>query len=127
MALPSWLDQVPNIDFAREKQALLDILAWGQALGWARVDPQGLEFNARQETDLALEKDDRKLRVAVLSKSRSSLGMIRIQAIPTFRDALIVWQPRRHKWELELGGVPMDREWDENTFGWLLSRLFAGE
>lgn len=126
MALPNWLDQVPNVDFGREKQALLDILAWANTLGWNRVDPRGLEFTARKETDLALESGDKKLRIAVQPKSRSTLGMIRIQAIPTFRDALIVWQPRRHKWDIELGGVPLDRKWDEHAFNWLLSRLFAG-
>lgn len=125
MALPKWLDQVPNVDFAREKEALLDILAWATSLGWRRVDPSGLEFNARRESDVALENVDRKLRIAVQSKSSSKEGMIRIQAIPTFRDALIVWQPRRRKWEIELGGVPMDRTWDEESFSWLVSRLFA--
>jgi hypothetical protein len=126
MALPHWLDEVPNIDFAREKQTLLDILAWGETLGWGRIDTQGLEFNARKGTDLALEKDGKKLRVAVQPKSRNTSGMIRIQAIPTFREAVIVWQPRNHRWEIELGGVPLDRTWDEGGFGWLLSRLFAG-
>jgi len=126
MALPNWLDQVPNLDFGREKQALLDILSWGQTRSWNRVDTRGMEFNARTETDVAMENGTKKLRIAVQPKARTTQGMIRIQAVPTFREALVVWRPNRRKWEVELGGVPLDRDWNEGTFEWLLSRLFAG-
>ena len=126
MALPNWLDQVPNVDFTQEKDALRDLLSWGEALGWHTSDPSGMEFNARQSADIVLEfRGDRKIRIAVQSKSKSSLGMIRIQAIPTFREASIIWLPRRHQWQIQLGGVPIDRPWAEDSLRWLFERLFA--
>lgn len=125
LPLPDWLDQVPNVDFTKEKASLAEMTVWAEAEGWRSIDPSGMAFSARQQTDLVLEKGADKLRVAVQPKSRSTEGAIRIQAIPTFREASIVWQPRRHKWVVELGGVPLDRAWEAKTFHWLVSRLFA--
>jgi hypothetical protein len=125
MALPKWLDQVPNIDFSREKQVLEDIVDWSCSLGWTPVDPEGMEFSARSATDVALAKGEELIRIAVEPKSRTSQGSIRIQAVPFFRDAFLVWHPTRRKWQIELGSVPIDRTWDRSSFEWLMERLFA--
>jgi len=125
MALPQWLDQVPNVEFTEEKRLLEELMQWGTDMGWTPVDTDGLDFSERAQTDIALQKDDRKLRIAVLRKSRSSEGAIRIQAVPAFREAILTWRQRAKRWQIELGGVPLDRNWDQTAFKWLVERLFA--
>jgi hypothetical protein len=125
MATPKWLDDVPNVDFTQEKRLLNEFVQWGAELGWNPVDSIGMDFNARAQTDLALGKDDRRLRVAVLQKSRSAQGSVRIQSVPEFREANLVWDSRQKQWHIELGGVPLDRAWDKAAFEWLVARLFA--
>ena len=126
MALPKWLDESHAVDFSHEKQALEEMITWGQALGWSPVDASGIDFSPRTKTDLALGNGEKRLRIGVQPKSRSTQGTIRIQSVPTFRDAFITWQPRRHKWQIELGGVPLDKKWERDSFEWLVTRLFAG-
>ena len=128
MATPTWLDEVPNVDFTHEKRLLEDLVEWGRGLGWNPVETKGIDFSARAQTDLALGKGDRRLRVAVLQKSRSSQGSVRMQSIPEFREAVLVWGGGRQKqWHIELGGVPLDRNWDRAAFEWLLGRLLAAQ
>lgn len=125
MALPNWLEEVPNMNFDREKHLLLDIQQWAQLLGWTPAPTAGVDFSERQNTDVALQKQDQVLRIAVQPKSKESHGVVRLQAIPTFKDAEFVWKPRKRKWEIEIGAVPMDRYADLESFSWLLGRLFA--
>ena len=126
MALPNWLDQVPNLSFEREKTLLTQIAAWAEALHWHQTPVAEMAFSEQQKTDMLLASDDfRKLRIAVLPKNRDSQGAIRIQAIPTITEAEYRWKTRKRKWEVEVGGVPMDRYNDEPTFKWLIGRLFA--
>ncbi len=126
MALPDWLDQVPNLSFEREKALLNQILVWAHDLEWERADTAGMDFSERNPTDLVLSNGHEQwLRFAVLPKNRTSQGAIRIQAVPTFKEAEYRWKPQRRKWEVEIGGVPMDRFDDADSFRWLLGRLFA--
>lgn len=126
MALPNWLDQVSNISFEREKELLHKLIDWLIQLEWSQASG-GMDFSERQQADLVFTKDqpERKIRVAVLPKSKSSQGALRIQAIPTFSEAEYRWRHSKRRWEIEIGGVPMDRYDDFESFEWLLERLFA--
>lgn len=125
MALPKWLDSVPNMSFEREKQLLVQIQRFAGNLGWKDADTTGLAFSSRQETDVALQKGEQFLRLAVLPKSKENQGAVRLQAIPTFSEAEYVWKPRKGKWEIEIGSVPMDKFDDSESFSLLLRRLFS--
>ena len=122
MAVTHWMDEAPLVSYKEEKDALEKIEAWGQSARWKPADSKGLEFDSRQGADLVLRSGDRLLRIAVQPKGRSSEGLIRIQAVPTFREAFL---QRGNDWTLELGGVPLDRSWNQDMFLWLVDRLFA--
>lgn len=127
MRSPAWLDSVPNISFDQEKEIIGQLVEWAEQIGWqATIEPQGYEFETRVKSDLVLAKNDVIIRVAVKAKSNSKQGMIRLQCIPTFRDAEIVWEPKTRQWHIELGGVPIDQAWNVDSFAWLVGRLTSG-
>ena len=118
--MPSTKAQVSASGF--EKATVDELTRWAEAKGWERTDPSGYEFHRDLPADLVLRRGDQILRMDVKYSPRWREGMVRIQAVPTFREAILVY---RGEWTLELGGVPLDRPWDSETFAWLLERLFA--
>ncbi len=125
MALPEWLDQTPNVNYELEKKLLLQVLSWAKRLGWVARSTDGMDFSSSHRADLVLSKNDQSLRIEVKSKGRATRGEVRIQAIPTFKDADYLWKPKKKKWEISIGGVAMAQYDDEKSFKWLVERLFA--
>lgn len=125
MALPRWLDEGGNTGYEAEKALLEDLHAWGQELGWLPITEASSEDWAGPQADLILSKADQNLLFEVVQKGRTSDGYVKVRAVPTFRDAALVWIGKKERWTIELGGVPLDREWNSETFAWLVGRLFA--
>jgi hypothetical protein len=57
MATPTWLDEVPNVDFTHEKRLLEDLVEWGRGLGWNPVETKGIDFSAGPKRTSPWEKE----------------------------------------------------------------------
>lgn len=124
MALPNWLDQVPNLDFGKEKELLQQLLAWLEHEGWQRVNVNDLDQQDRQQTDLAFSRGGEHLRLAVMPKQRSSTASVRVQALPGYESALLVQRENSPDWGIEVGGLLIEDRLTEERFHWLLQRFF---
>src|SRR5580692_8463197 len=102
VVLPGWLDQVPRIDFTPEKSILTKLETWAEEHGWTVTDGSGLPEALRDRTDVLFEHPDgeKRIRAAVLQKSRSNGGMIRLDS-SNFRTIELVYLSRKHRWRVE--------------------------
>jgi len=125
VVIPSWLDQVSTLDFTPEKALLAQIEIWAQANGWTVSDGSGLPLELRQRTDVLLEQVDKqqRVRLAVLQKSRSDIGLIRLDA-SNLRTVEIVYRRRTKLWRMEVAGVPVEDDILARGWDWLFERMF---
>jgi hypothetical protein len=123
VVLPGWLDQVPKIDFGAEKAMLTQLETWAQDNGWTVTDGADLPSGLRERTDVLLAHPDgeRRIRVAVLQKSRSSVGYIRLDA-SNLRTLELEY--RRKHWRVLAGAVPIEDDIASRGWNWLVSLLF---
>src|ERR1700722_3915433 len=119
VVLPGWLDQVPKIDFTPEKSILAQLERLAEASGWTVTDGRSLPEALRERTDVLFEHPDGEkiIRAAVLQKSRSGSGMIRLDS-SIFRTVELVYLRRKHRWRVEIGSVPIEEEDDVLSHGW---------
>ena len=106
--LPQWIDQVPGVDFEPEKKLLADLEAWASENGWDVSDGSKLSSELRRRTDVLLEQPEKKrrLRIAVLDKTKRGPGVIRMDA-SNHRIFELVYQPKAMRWRVETGTVPL--------------------
>ena len=123
VVLPGWLDQVPEIDFTREKEMLTQLEAWAVQKGWAVTDGAGLPSGLRERTDVLLTHPDgeKRIRVAVLQKNRSSSGYIRLDA-SNLRTLELEF--RRKHWRVLAGAVPIEDDIVTRGWDWLVKLMF---
>jgi hypothetical protein len=122
MALPKWLDQ-SEVDYSHEKDALSNAVRWSKSLGWKTARKSGLDFDSRTSADLVLRKGENLVRFAVSQKTKDSGGRIRLQSVPQFREAVLIWNGRSKSWHIELGEIDINRDWDEGSLEWLLEQM----
>jgi hypothetical protein len=125
VVLPNWLDQVQGVDFTPEKEMLSELEHWASADGWEVSDGRSLSFELRQRTDVLIDqpKSRRRLRVAVLSKSKGSPGAIRIDA-STHRIFELVYQPKNRRWRVETAAVPLSDDLQKEGWAWFTNLAF---
>lgn len=125
VVIPTWLDQVPPLDFAPEKALLTQIETWAQANGWTVSDGSGLPLELRQRTDVLLEQVDKeqRVRLAVLQKSRSDIGVIRLDA-SNLRTVELVYRRRQKLWRVEAAGIPIEDDLLTRGLDWLFKLMF---
>ena len=111
---PGWLDQVPNLDFGHEKELLTAFETWAEANGWIVSDGESLPEELQKRTDVLLEypsddkrRDSKRLRLAVLRKSRSSGGVICVDA-SNLRTVELLFQRKMPHWRVEAAGVRVE-------------------
>lgn len=123
--IPSWLDQVHNLDFSPEKILLGKIEEWALLNGWKVSDGKSLPLDLSQRTDVLLEKKElnRRIRIAVLQKSDNSSGAIRMDSSDLLTLEL-VYQSDNGKWSVEAGGVRFEHDLLARSFEWLFGLLF---
>lgn len=125
VVLPTWLDQVPTVNFAPEKDLLTQLETWAQANGWIVSDGSKLPLELRQRTDVLLEQPDlnQRLRLAVLRKSRNGVGVIRVDS-SNLRTVELVYQRRQPHWRVEAGGVRVEDDLLNRGWAWLIKLMF---
>lgn len=125
VVLPEWLDQVPTVDFAPEKDLLQQLETWAQANGWIVSDGSNLPLELRQRTDVLLEHPDhnQRLRLAVLRKSRNNVGVIRVDA-SNLRTIELLYQRKQPHWRVEAGGVRVEDDLLQRGWPWLIKLMF---
>jgi hypothetical protein len=128
--LPDWIDQVPGVDFTPEKDLLRNLEQWAAENGWEVSDGSSLPSDLRHRTDVLLSRpgNGRHLRIAVLPKSRSSRGLVRIDATRdrpfSNRTFELVYQPRHNRWRVEAATIPLDDNIIEKGWDWLADLAF---
>jgi hypothetical protein len=125
VVLPGWLDQVPTVDYSPEKDLLRELERWAQQNGWNVSDGSKLSIELRQRTDVLLERPsyDQRLRVAVLPKSRSGKGTIRVDA-SNLRTVELLYQRKQPHWRVEAGGVRVEDDLLRRGWDWLIKLMF---
>ena len=125
VVLPEWLDQVPAVNFAPEKELLTQFETWAQANGWIVSDGGNLPLELRRRTDVLLEQPnlDQRIRLAVLRKSRNGVGVIRVDA-SNLRTVELLYQRRQPHWRVEAGGVRVEDDLLKRGWAWLIKLLF---
>src|SRR5580692_8082008 len=103
VVLPGWLDQVPRIDFTPEKSILTQLETWAEEHGWTVSDGGSLPEALRDRTDVLLEHPDgeKRIRVAVLQKSRSGMGLIRLDS-SIIRTVELAYIRKLKRWRVEV-------------------------
>ncbi|HLV81711.1 MAG TPA: hypothetical protein VKT32_15600 [Chthonomonadaceae bacterium] len=117
VVLPDWLDQVPSVDFAPEKDLLTRPETWAQENGWIVSDGSSLPSELRRRTDVLFQRTDREqaIRLAVLPKSRNGAGEIRLDA-SSLRTIELVYRRPQRQWRVAVSGVPIAD--DPSQVGW---------
>ena len=106
--LPQRLDENQGVDFTLEKALLVDFEDWAAVHGWSVSDGSQLPHELSQKTDVLLDQQQgKRVRIAVLPKSKGSPGTIRVDATPSFRSFELVYQPRKKRWRVEVAAVPV--------------------
>jgi hypothetical protein len=125
VVLPAWLDHAPTVDFTPEKNLLVQLERWAEAHGWTVSDGSGLSSELRQRTDVLIEHpaSDRRIRLAVLRKSRRGVSSIRVDA-SNLRTVELVFQRRQRRWRVFAGGVPIEDDVVGRGWDWLVDILF---
>ena len=123
--MPAWLDQMPAIDYTPEKELLSELEAWAQVNGWSITDGSTLPLELRRRTDVLLERPDenRRIRLAILRKSRNNAGAVRVDA-SSLRTIVLEYESRRKRWRVEAAGVQVDEDLSARGWGWLIDLLF---
>src|SRR5689334_5596398 len=96
VVLPDWLDLVPGVDFAPEKEILADFEGWALREGWNVSKGEKLPVELQRRTDVLLEQPSKGwgLRIAILPKpKKTKQGAIRIDA-STLRTLELTYQSR---------------------------------
>jgi hypothetical protein len=128
--LPSWLDQVPGVDFTPEKDLLRDLEQWAAERGWEVSNGGDLPSELERRTDVLLSqpRKQRHMRIAVLPKTRRGSGLIHIDAVSyqPFSDRIfeLVYQPRRKRWRVEVATVPLSDDISKEGWDWLADLAF---
>ena len=125
VVVPAWLDDVPKIDYTPEKQLLADFESWATANGWVVTDGSSLPIELRRRTDVVFEKPDtnQRLRLAVLRKSRSNAGSIRVDSSDLL-TVVLIYQRKRPHWGVEAGGIRFENDLEARGWDWLVNLLF---
>ena len=125
VVLPEWLDQVPTVNFAPEKYLLTQIETWAETHGWMVSDGSQLPLELRQRTDVLLEQPDhdRRIRLAVLRKSRNGVGFIRVDS-SNLRTVELLYQHKQPQWRVEAGGVRVEDDLLNRGWDWLIRLMF---
>ncbi len=124
--LPAWLDQMPNVSFEGEKALLEQLETWAQKDGWIVSDGDTLPQELRQRTDVLFEhpKSSDRIRLAVLVKSHNGAGSLRLDS-SEFRTLELVYQPRKRRWRVIAGNVPIEDDLYNRDWNWLTHLLLA--
>jgi hypothetical protein len=125
VVIPAWLNQIPNVDFGPERQMLMQLETWATENNWTVSDGSSLPSEFRQRTDVLFERPEKEqsIRAAVLQKSRSSSGVIRLDS-STFRTLELVYRPRQKRWRVEAGSIPIEDDVSKRGWRWLTDLLF---
>ena len=126
MVQPAWLDQIQGVDFEPEKKMLGDIQRWATDNGWVASDGSKLQFGLAAHTDVLLEKshEDRRVRLAVLRKSNSGDGEIRLDS-SEFTTIELIYLPDTKRWRAEVGNVTLQKDFNYEDIPWLFGKLFG--
>lgn len=122
--VPAWIDTVPGISFEVEKSLLVELETQAQKNGWTVSDGEKLRHELRARTDVLFEKpaSSDSIRLAVLRKSRGGAGEIRLDS-SEFRTLELVYQPKKRKWRVVAGGVPIADDYETHGWNWLSDLL----
>lgn len=131
LVMPTWLDQVPHVDFSEEKRFLTQIQQRAKSEEWTASDGERLSDVLRARTDLLLRENgtDRTIRFAVLPKRKGRPGEL-VADFSNLVSAGFVQDPARSAWKLLISGVVVERDFlarmDESGWRWFVD-LFFGE
>lgn len=128
--LPDWMDEVEGVDFTPEKELLCELEQWAATRGWKVSDGSSLPTELRQRTDVLLSEDgqQRYLRIAVLPKTRTGPGVVRIDATShrpfSHRIFELVYQPKQRRWRVEAATIPLSDDIQRAGWDWLADLAF---
>jgi len=125
VVLPAWLDQAPKLSFEPEKELLTQIELWAAENGWIVSDGSSLPSPLRQRTDVLLEQPERqrRVRLAVLRKSRNGVGYIRMDSSDLLTVELL-YQRKQPHWRVEAGGGRVEDDLLKRGWTWLFKLIF---
>lgn len=124
IVLPNWLDQSPKVNYTSEKDMLSQFQTWAEDNGWVVSDGSKLPIALRQRTDVLLEQPDQnqRIRLAVLRKSRSNVGRIRVDS-SNLRTVELIYQRKQPNWRVEAGGVRVEDDLINRGWAWLINLM----